>query len=218
MSSKSSGRVAGGMSSVRSVGDRARSTTEASARGRVVDLDGLGGGGVVVDRADRCVDEGVDQRALALLELADDEDRAGRLLEASPGGGHAGVEVGPVAAAQQRAEGVDADEGACRGPVGPAVDGAGPAEAGRGAAGPEGRVCGVVTGCTSSGPAAGRPLVSQGYPSRSGAGTRGSPGCSPPCGATQRSSASSVVLDQLSRATSLSSPQTSTSLSSTAST
>ena len=84
-------------------------------RGRVVHLDRLGGGGVVVDRADRCVDERVDQRALALLELADDEDRAGRLLEAAPGGGHAGVEVGPVAAAQQGAEGVDAGEARARG-------------------------------------------------------------------------------------------------------
>ena len=40
---------------------------------------------VVVDRAHRCVDQRVDQLALALLEFADDDHAHGRIQQAAPG-------------------------------------------------------------------------------------------------------------------------------------
>ncbi len=54
-----------------------------------------GGGDVVVDRADRRVDQRVDELALALLELADDQDADVRVGETGAGGVQPLGEIGP---------------------------------------------------------------------------------------------------------------------------
>jgi hypothetical protein len=80
--------------------------------GAVPDDRGHGRGDVGVDRADVGAQQRVDQRALALLELADDGDRNIATGEAGAGLVEPGHQVGAAGLHGQPAHAVDVEDGA----------------------------------------------------------------------------------------------------------